>query len=190
MKEVQPFIKTMSKNVIYKMSHFTGRSVKQISRDLCLHALKDKDKLAEELLPYLKWSLRIENNVYSPNNEPIAHYPFTGINLERVNVKIELSSFEFVRALAFSLAWSPAKVIAYCIERSMSDFNFLNQYIYEYLEVSMGENQKAIINVFMKEINKSLNEELSISAVVIDIMDEKASDQNANDALLELAMKW
>lgn len=123
-KEVQPFIKMRSKNVIYKMSYVTNRSVKQICRDLCLHALKNKGELAEELSPYIKWSIRIEKNVYFPNNEPIGYYPLSGNNLERVNVKIDLTSFEFVRALAFSLAWSPAKLIAYCIERSMSDFDF------------------------------------------------------------------
>lgn len=189
-KDVQPFIKTDTKAVIYKMSYIVGQSVKQMCNDLCLHSLKDKKKLIEELSPYLKWNIKIEDTVFNAKDEPIKLYPLSG-SLERVTVKVDLSSYEFANSLAHSLGWSIAKVIAYCIERSINDFDYVNQYLTEYLEVNMGENQKVIISGIMKDINASLNEDHSMSALLIGIVDElKSSDQNFNDALCQIAEKW
>ena len=69
-KEIQPFVTTTTKNVIYKISYITNRSIRQVCNDFCYLALADKKKLMEELTPYLKWTMKIENNVYTPKVEP------------------------------------------------------------------------------------------------------------------------
>lgn len=188
-KDVQPFITTITKDVIYKMSYITGKSSKEICKDLCLHTLENKKKLTEELLPFIKWEIKIENNLYSPYDEPIERYPVTG-SLERVALRIDLNSYDFAKSLAYSLGWTAPKVIAYCIERSIRDFDFVNQYIVDYLETSMGKNQKDVINGIMKDVNESLNEELSLSILLIDIMEEKQSDENFEEAFHQLLAKW
>ena len=189
-KEVQPFIKKTTKNVIYKMSYITNQPVKQICGDLCLHSLADKRKLIEELAPFVKWSIKIDDVVCSPADKPIKDYPLSGNDLERVNVKIDINSFELVRGLAYSVGWSIAKVVAFCIERSMSDFDFLNQYISEFIETSMDNNEKSIINKFANKINESLDDELSIPMLLIDIVEEKPIDQNLTEAVQQVAIKW
>lgn len=189
-KDIQPFISNSTKDVIYKLSFITGYSVKQIGEDLCTHTLRNKQKLGKGLFPYLKRSIKLGETLYEPSNTPIKQYPLTE-NLERVSIKISPLSYEFAYSLAYALGWSAAKVVAYCIEQSMKDFDFLNFYITKYLESKMEDNRKEMIGLIMREINKELDEEHSVAALMLGIVDElKAADQNVTEAVSHVVENW
>jgi len=189
-KDVQPFIKTSTKDVIYKLSFITGYSVKQICEDLCVHTLRNKKKLAEQLSPYIKRNIKIENDVYTPNEKPLKHYPISG-DLERVTIKLNLNSLDFAHSLAHSLGWSTAKVVAYCIKQSMNDFEYLNFYVMKFLEKKMDENRKEMINQIMKDINNELGEEHIVVSLLIGIVDDlKVTDLSFSDSLGHIVENW
>jgi len=189
-KDVQPFISVSTKDVIYKLSFITGHSVKQICQDLCVHTLRNKKKLGEELSPFLKREIKIGDALYAASKNPLKHYPITE-NVERVTVKISINSYEFAYSLAHALRWSVAKVVAYCIERSMKDFDYLNFYITKYLDSKMDENRKKMIELVMRDINKETEEEHSVASLLLGIVDElKEVDQNVTDAVSQVVENW
>lgn len=190
MKDVQPFIKSSTKSAIYKLSYITGKTVKQICNELCQRMFNDKKRLVEELSPYAKWDMKIEGITYTASATPIKTYPISG-SLERVTIKVDPSSYSFANSLSHLLGWTVAKVVAYCIERAMNDFEFINQYITDLLEANTKSGQKNTLKGIMKDINEALDEEHSIPALLIGIADElKSIDQNYDEALCQFAEKW
>lgn len=188
-RDIQPFISTSTKNIINKLSFITGYSVKQIGEDLCTRALRNKD-LGNDLSSYFKREMKINNTVYQPIEKPLKEYPVTG-DLERVSVKISLQAYEFVYSLAHALGWSAAKVVAYCIERTMKDFDFLNFYITKFLNNKIDDNRRELLLLVMKDINKELDEEHSIASLLLGIVDEiKEADQNVTEAVSQIVGKW
>lgn len=189
-KDVQPFITVPTKNVIYKLSFITGYSVKQICQDLCVHTLRNKRKLGEELSPFLKRDIKMGETQFVAASKPLKHYPINE-SVERVTVKIGINSYEFAYSLAHALGWSVAKVVAYCIEQSMKDFEYLNFYITRYLDSKMDDNRKKMIEVVMNDINKESEEEHSVASLLLGVVDEiKEADQNVTDAVSQIAESW
>lgn len=188
-RDIQPFISVTSKNIIYKLSFITGYSVKKICGELCTHSLRSKH-LGEELQPYFKREIKIRDVVYQPSEKPLKQYR-PSEDLERVTVKIGVPAYELVYSLAHALGWSVAKVVAYCIERSMNDFDFLDFYITKILSSKMDEKRKEMFLSMVGEANQQSDEDLTIASLLIGIVDEmKQAEESVTDAVSRVVESW
>ena len=189
-KDVQPFIKSSTKDFIYQLSFITGNSVKQICEDLCVNSLRNRKSLIDVLLPYIRRSFKLENKTYVASSNPIKKYPIGG-ELKRVTIKIDLELFNFANNLAFSLGWSTAKLIAFCIERSITDMEFLNAYTTKYLKANLDESRMKTISTIMKDAEEEFDEEHSIVSFLVGMFEEyKEVDHDINITLKYVADKW
>lgn len=190
-KDVQPFIAVSTKNVIVKLSYISGKSIKKISEDLCSRALK-RNELITELQPYFKREINIRGTVIHPNENPLQQYRPTG-ELERITIKTSVQAYEFAYNLAHALNWSVARVFSFCIEHSMSDYDFLEFYTTKILDNKMDVNRKEALLTMVKDTNKDsdLNVELSVASLLLGIVDElKWADESLSDSVGRLAENW
>lgn len=190
-KDVQPFISSTTKEVIYKLSFISGSSVKKICDDLCSRALRRKE-LINGLQPYFKREIIIGGVLYQPNPTPLDQYR-PDEKLERITVKVSAQAYEFAYNLAHALNWSLAKVISFCIEHSMSDYDFLEFYTTNILNNKMDDKRKEALLTMMNDSNRDndLKVELSVASILLAIIDDfKWADESLSDSVGRIAENW
>jgi|GEM_PF-4066941 len=168
-KEVKPFIDTGVKDTIYKISFVTGYSVKSICEDLCNNAFKSR--LGNELSPYFKRELIIDGMSFQANKKA-EKFESASKEIERISMTLNKNLYEYAYQLAYAMGCSVAKIVAYGVERSMNDFNFLNRYINQFLSKNIDKERKDIMLKIVKTINNESTEEYSIASLLLYIADE------------------
>lgn len=176
-RDVKPFIDTRTKETIYKLSYITGYSVKSICEDFCTRVLRRQEGTAKELSPYFKRSINIAGVVYSGNSK----LPFEQKkrSTERVSIHLDQQLHEYAYTLSYAIGCSVAKVAAYCIEKCMNDYDFLEKYVKGFLVKKMSEERKNLMTGVLSEVNKHLEEDHSITSLLLGILDElKEADES------------
>lgn len=184
-RDVKPFIDVAMKDLIYKLNFITGYSIKKIGEDLCLHAINTG--VGKELAPYFKRDIKLDNVLYSPAVKP-KKFPRTERQTERISLKLSPNIYEYAYSLSFAIGCSIAKVVAYFMERSMNDYDFLDLYVSEFLSEKMGDEQKDFMQKIIDDVNndylKDENEDHNITALLLFIVDEyKAAEQSVDSTL-------
>lgn len=168
-KEVKPFIDTGVKDTIYKISFVTGYSVKSICEDLCNHAFKSR--LGNELSPYFKRELTIDGMSFQANKKA-EKFESTSKDIERISMTLNKNLYEYAYQLAYAMSCSVSKIVAYGVEKSMNDFNFLNSYINQFLSKNIDKERKDIMLKIVKTVNNESTEEYSMASLLLYIADE------------------
>lgn len=168
-REVKPFLSIETKDTIYKISYVTGHSVKRICEEFCKHSFKSG--LAFELSPYFNRSICIDGTSFegSQNNEK---FEPLSLENERVSMTLDANVHEYAYQLSYAIGCSVAKVVAYAIEKSMCDFDFLNQYTKELLINNRNfEKSKPILKI-IDSYNRNNEEEINLITLLLYIADE------------------
>lgn len=168
-REVKPFIDSGVKDTIYKISFVTGYSVKSICEDLCKHAFKSG--LGCELSQYFKRGITIDGITFQLNKKAGKFEPVSK-NIERISMTLNNNLYEYAYLLSYAMDCSVAKVVAYAVERSINDFNFLNRYINQFISKNVSKEHKDLILKIVKTVNKESSEEYNIASLLLYIADE------------------
>lgn len=168
--EVKPFINTVIKDNIYRISDVTGYSVISICEDLCTHAIKSD--LAKELSSYFKRSFVIDGMTFNANGSIKKFEPLSTDN-ERITMTLNREVYDYFYDLSYAIGCSVAKVVAYAVEKSMNDFDFLNRYIEQFLNKKVSKEVKGELLKIVKTVNKgNVDEEYNLVSLLLYIADE------------------
>ena len=183
--DVKPFIEVEMKDLIYKLSFITGFSVNNICEDLCTHAIKTG--VGKELSSHFKREIKLDGVVYPSLKEPKKFAKNTN-KIERMSLKLSSFVYEYANTLSFAMGGSISKVVAYFLERSVNDYDFLDQYTTEFLSKKMDENRKNIMKKIIYDVNNDYlpddSKEHSIISLLIYIIDEyKQPTESVEEAL-------
>lgn len=182
-KEVKPFIDIDVKDTIYKLCFISGYSVNGMCEDFCNNAFRKG--LAQELSPYFKWGLQIDGAVFK-GDKKAKRFVSSSDNLERISLKIDGKIHSYAYNLAYAMETSVAKIIAYGIEKSMNDYDFLDRYIKQFLRNKIDKERKDMILKLVRTINKdyTVDEELGMISLLLYIADEyKRLDEGIDGVL-------
>lgn len=169
-REVKPFINTVTKDAIQKLSFVTSISIKSIGNDLYKNSIRNG--LVSELSSYFKRDIVIDGKVYkgSPDVEKFDPY---STEIERISISLNSSDYEYVSNLAFALDCSVSKVVSYCIEKSMGDYDFLNVYIKHFLSKKVDENKVETLMSIIQKFNNGNNDvDYNATSLLFYIIDE------------------
>ena len=188
-RDVKPFISVETKNIIDKIAFLTGLSIKKICMDLCMHAVKNYAE--EELVPYFKREIILNGKMYAALNKPEKFERKCG-EIERVTMTFDESTHEYLHTLAYAIGTSTAKVVAYCIERSMSDTSFKTDYVAQSLLSKICENRVQLLKEILEDINHDhLENKHSMASVLMYIVDEiKEANQNFDTTIENVVSAW
>ena len=169
-REVKPFVGSEVKDTILKISFITGCSIKGICEDLCSHAFKTG--LGVELSPYFKRDLYIDGKSFN-GNESGSKFNIYTKDAERISTTLNETDYEYAYNLAYAMECSVAKVVAYALEKSMKDFDFLNNYMEQILSKCVTKDRKDILLDVVKKVNDAnFEEEYTIVSLLLYIADE------------------
>lgn len=188
-RDVKPFISIETKNIIDKIAFLTGLSIKRICMDLCMHAVTNYAE--EELVPYFKREIILNGKVYAAINKPQKFERKSG-EIERVTMTFDESTHEYLHTLAYAIGTSIAKVVAYCIERSMSDTSFKTDYVAQSLLSRMCQNRVQLLKEILADINHDhLEDKHSMASLLMYIVDEiKEANQNFDMTVENVVSTW
>lgn len=182
-RDIKPFISVETKNIVDKIAFLTGLSIKKICTDLCMHAVMTHAE--EDLVPYFKREIKLNGKMYEGLNKPRKFERKSG-EIERVTLTFDESMHEYLSTLAFAIGTSTAKVVAYCIERSMSDTSFKTNYVAQCLISKINENRLQLLNEIMLDINHNhLESNYSMASLLMYIVDEIKEPHQTIDTVIE-----
>ena len=182
-REVKPFVDTVIKDTINKISFVTGCSIKSICEDFCSHAFESG--LGYELSAYFKRNLDIDGEHFEGNNMGFKFDPFTK-DIERISMTLNNTNYDYAYRLAYAMECSVAKVVAYALGKSISDFDFLNSYIERILRKNVDEKRRSLLLDVVRDVNNTnYEEEYSIASLVLYIADEYRRFDDGIDSVLK-----
>lgn len=179
--DVKPFIDIAVKDSIYKISHVTGYSVKGICEDLCNHVFENG--LGIELSPYFKRDITIDGVEFKGNRKAEKFDPISE-NSERISLLINETAYEYAYNLSYAVGCSLAKIVGYAVEKCMRDFEFLNNYINQYLSKILGKEQVELVS----RIIDTTDEEYGDVLLLLYIADEYRRFSEGVEGVIEDAV--
>lgn len=168
-QDIKPFIDTMIKDTIYKISFVTGYSVKSMCEDFCNHVFKSG--LGNELSPYFKRDITIDGMEFKGNKKAVKFEPISE-NSERISMKINSDAYEYAYHLSYAVGCSVAKIVGYAVEKCMRDFDYLSKYIDQFLCKSLNEEGKNSMKDIVDIVNEDFQEGYGAISLVMYIGDK------------------
>lgn len=182
-REVKPFIDTVIKDTILKISFVTSCSIKSICEDLCSHAFESG--LGDELSAYFKRDLNVDGKLYEGNGSGTKFDPLTK-DVERISMTLNNTNYDYAYRLAYAMECSVAKIVTYALTKSINDFDFLNSYIEQILRKNVDEERRNLLMDVVKNVNSAnFEEEYSIASLVLYIADEYRRFDDGIDSVLK-----
>lgn len=180
-REVKPYINVITKKTIYKLSCATGYSIKKITRLACQNAIKNN--ISYELSPYFKRNIKLNGTVFKGNIDALEFNPISKQS-ERISMAINLNDYDYLYNLAYAMETTVSKVITYTVEKSMSDFNFLNKLIAKFFTEKLNEEKTKLLLEIIKEANHRNDYDFSLASLLLYIIDEYDDFKTGVDQLI------
>lgn len=169
-RDVRPFVDSVTRDTLYKLSFVSGVSVKKLCEDMCNNAIKNG--LSVELSPYFRREIQIDGAIYKGNRDADS-FEYQSRNIERISFKLTPSAFDYVYELSKAMECSIAKVVGYAVEKSMSDYKFLDRYIKQFLSKKVDDDRMNILLGIVKTVNDgSVKEDYNVASLLLYIADE------------------
>lgn len=182
-REVKPFIDVEKKDTIYKLSFVTGISVMSICEDLCNHAFKKG--IGNELSRYFIRDIQIDGHLFK-GKEHAPKFEPKSKRLERVSMSLDKDSHSYAYDISCAMGCSVARVVAYSIEKSMNDFEYMDHYVEQFLVNKLDEERSSHILTVMKDLNQwNLEEEYSLTSLLFHIADNYRRFEDGIDGVLK-----
>lgn len=169
-RDVKPFIDVDVKDIIYRFSHVTSHSVKDILEDLCMNAIKNG--IGEDLSPYFKRGIQVDGVIYQGSKNAI-EFTYQSKNIERVSMQLNPTAYDYVYNLSYAMECSVAKIVSFTIEKSIGDFKFMERYAKQFLNKLVDDKRKEQLLKVVKEVNRiNDQEEYTLMSLLLYIADE------------------
>ncbi|MBG9730741.1 hypothetical protein ABD87_14655 [Lysinibacillus sphaericus] len=171
-RDVKPYLTLGLKRAFSRLSYITDMYEKDLAEDMILYAINDSNIVSQFSL-HFKHDVIINNTVYIGrlDNPQIAKRD--NEDTDRISTRLKADDYEVIRALAFGLDCSVARVCALLINACMQDINFVNGYVKQCLSKSLTVHQMRELRNLLKSANKDAEgEHYSWGALLSQIIDE------------------
>lgn len=160
-REVQPTLPIEVFSCIHRLHKITGLPIKTIGEEVCLRGLTDK-RILSMLSVHFRRDIQLDSTVYIGHADlpPVARR-FKGLT-KRISVRFYSQTYDNINALSYASDCTVARVCALLINTCLSDADFVNDYVEEYLMQNIDANQMKELRKLMKVLN-STNEDEVIS---------------------------
>ncbi|OBW54720.1 hypothetical protein A9986_13945 [Solibacillus silvestris] len=192
-RDVKPTIKLPLRESVCRMADITDNPIKDVGANMIEHAVKNK-KIIDSLSIHFRRDILIENTIKrgSTDNPRIAKRE-DGIH-ERITIRLRQHTYEMVSALAFALDVSVSRACAILIEKSMHDFDFVNNYVKKHLKSHLTPNEMRSLESLLHYVNQGIEygEKVTLAGVVSYIVEEaKAPISKAKEAISNFVInRW
>ena len=170
-REVKPVIKLELKDAIYRLSYITYTPVKDVCARLCSYVINDKRAIGH-YSQYFQRDIRLSNTLYfgHPSNKRFTKRD-PGEN-DRLTVRFTQAEYDSIAILSYALDCTPSRTVAVLLYGAMSNMEFVNRYIREYLDGHLSENQMRELRGVLKYVNHRSDASMSWMALLGTIVDE------------------
>lgn len=184
-REVKPVVKLELKDAIYRLSYITYTPVKDVCEQLCIYVLYDK-KIIEHLSQYFKRDVRLTNTLYFGNSSSKTVSKRDRGENQRVSVRFTQDVYDSIAVLSYALDCTPSRTVALLLYIAMKNVQYVNQYMKEYLDGHLGEQQMRELRGVLKYVNHTSDAQQSWMALIGTILDEvSAPVTRVKDAVSE-----
>lgn len=170
-REVKAVLTIELKDAIYRLSYITYTPVKDVCERLCMYVLDDQHAI-EQLSHFFKRDVRIGHTIYMGHatNKTVTKR-FKGIT-SKVTVRFKQNLYNNIAALSYAFDCTPSRTVALILNAAMRNSGYVNQYIHEYLDGKLTENQMHELRGILKYVNHTSDAKQSWMALLGHIMDE------------------
>ena len=171
-RDVKPCLTLGLKRSFSRLSYITEKYEKDLAEDMILYAINDSN-IVSQFSPHFKHDVIINNTVYIGRLENSQIAKRDKEDTDRISTRLKAEDYEAVRALAFGLDCSVARVCALFIKACMQDINFVNSYVKKSLSNTLTDYQMRELRNLLKSANKDAEEEhYSWGALLSQIIDD------------------
>jgi len=171
-KDVKPYLTLETISSLNRLTYLTDVYLKDLAEEMILYAIKDYDTISQ-LSQYFKKEILINNTIYRGRIDNPQISKRENEDTDRISTRLKADDYEVIRALAYAMDVSRARVCALLIKASMNNINFVNNYVKQHLSKSLTEHQMRELRNLLRTANKdSDGEHYSWGALLSQIMDE------------------
>lgn len=192
---IKPTITTSLKQRLYRLAFITKIPVKDVAKELCLHSLTN-DQIIRKLSRYFKNDIRLNNHLYEGNvNTPnITKRTPTGTS-ERFTFRVTQRTHKMIVTLAFAMDCSVARASALLVEESLNDFEFIDDFLNDYLKSRIDSKQFELLITLKKELNleyeEYFGEKVTFAPLLSHIVNEvREPDMTLEEAINHFLSQW
>lgn len=157
--DLKPSIPIPLKEAVYRLSFITQTPVKNVAEYLIIEGLQNSEIIGD-LSIYFKREIKINSTIYRGNiTNPTIKKRDSTVQLDRISLRVKLSTYNLIAALSYALDCSKAKVCALLIEHSMNNLTIVNHYVENYLKSQLDRNRMSELKRLMQFINKNNKKE-------------------------------
>ncbi|WP_251671949.1 MULTISPECIES: hypothetical protein [unclassified Sporosarcina] len=158
-REIQPTLPIDVFSCIHRLHKITGLPIKTIGEEVCLRGLKDK-RIISMLSIHFRRDIRLDNTVYiGHTDQPPVSRRFKGLT-KRISVRFCNQTYDNINALSYAADCTVARMCALLINACLTDPDFVNEYVEEYLMKNIDANQMKELQKIMKVLNSTGEEEV------------------------------
>lgn len=169
-REIQPTLPIDVFSCIHRLHKITGLPIKTIGEEVCLRGLQDK-RMLSMLSVYFRRDIQLDNTLYigRADQPPVARR-FKGLT-KRISVRFYSQAYDNINALSYASDCTVARVCALLIDTCLTDPDFVNEYVEEYLMKNIDKSQMKELRTLMKVLNsEDENEVISWSRLLSFVM--------------------
>ena len=158
-REIQPTLPIDVFSCIHRLHKITGLPIKTIGEEVCLRGLQDK-RMLSILSVHFRRDIQLDNTVYIGRvDQPPVSRRFKGLT-KRISVRFYSQTYDNINALSYASDCTVARICALLIDTCLTDADFVNDYVEDYLMRNVDANQMKELRKLMKVLNATDEEEV------------------------------
>ncbi|MGE7924734.1 hypothetical protein ACQKND_16345 [Viridibacillus arvi] len=180
-RTIKPTLPLIVKNTVYRLSHITRTPVKDVAEKMCLFAIEDKN-IIKSIAKKFRRDVRIDNTYYCGDitNASVVKRTQPG-ECERITLRLTGEAYEVIVVLAYALDCRPSRACALLIEESLTNSDFVNEYVKSHIEGKLDKNRMTELKKVMEYINRGEEEEYNWATLLSYIVDEVKKPNNVKN---------
>lgn len=183
--DFKPLVNSKTKTGIYQLAFITETPIKNVAEHLCVTGLHNIS-IIEEISAHFKRDLHYRNTFFrgDPSTPSLKKRHDSG-ECQRISFRVKNEINDTISALAYALDCSKARVCAVILEKSMNNFEIVNEYVEVYIEKGLDKERVNELKKLMRSVNGQNNEyKFSWPTLLTAIMNEiNPPTKNVKDAV-------
>ncbi|MFJ7954310.1 hypothetical protein ACIQZG_22670 [Lysinibacillus sp. NPDC096418] len=169
-KDVKPYLTLETISSLNRLTYLTDVYLKDLAEEMILYSIKDSNTISQ-LSQYFKKEILVNNTIYRGRLDNPQVSKRENKDTDRISTRLKADDYEVIRALAYAMDVSRARVCALLINASMNNINFVNNYVKKHLSKSLTEHQMRELRNLLKSANSD-GEHFSWGSLLSQIVDE------------------
>lgn len=169
-RDIKPTVAVQLKDSIYRLSFITTTAVKDVCEMLVVNAFENEAIIAN-VANYFQRDVRIGQTLFVGRlqNERIGR-TIAG-ETDRISFRVKQNLYEKLYALSYALDCSVSRVASVLLYESMTDADFIEQYMARYVD-SLDQSRKKELQQLLRYIRKETNEHYGFAELLSLLVDE------------------